>query len=843
MAKTLRLPAQTAPGQRAQRPAKPTGPKPGRPGRWKAIAKWTAIMGLVGMALMISAVAGIFWWYGRAGLPTIEKLGDYHPKQVSIIVDKNNQRIGELFEDNGRRTFIPFNKIPRLVVDSFVAAEDQKFWTHGGIDYVGMVRALITNLKSNKTKQGASTITQQVVKTFVLSPEKTFKRKVQEIILARRLEHNLSKEEIITLYLNQIYLGHGRYGIQEAARYFFGKDVEQVNPGEAAVLASLPKSPNEISPRTHPERAKERQIYVLKNMVVMGKLTEAEAQKWIDAPIQLVKEPYPALGSAPEWIELARAELVAQKGEAAIATLGATVQTTVDPNVQKAAQAALQKALRGADKRMHLGMPRRRIAEDKIAGELAKLQKHTGGAPKPGQATSAIVLAVSDSPAQLQVDLGGWQATLALGGRDDARYNPPKEDGSIAKPSERFGRGDEIMVVPLAAASSKAADATDAEADATAAAKKPAKANDKDDAEDAPAEPVEKKPAPVVGNRAVLAPGPQGAVVVMEIKTHKVRALVGGYATTKGSFNRATMAKRQPGSSFKPIVYAAAMNAGLATPARIVNDAPEVYDLWKPQNFKKGAFEGPVRLRYALAKSINTVAIRVCHEVGPDNVREMARKLGINSELPREMSIALGSGEVTPLEMATAFATLAGGGLYAPARFVEGIDGVPLNPPAPVAALKPEVAYVVTDMMRSVVDEGTGHLAKALGLVVAGKTGTSNDGRDVWFVGATPDYVIAVWIGNDNNDSMGGETGGSTAVPVFVDVAKAMGLTKKSFDRPARVVDAKIDKVTGLLAAPGAPAGTVYNEVFVEGSAPIEVAPLPGEVTNSTLVTGEYGDE
>ncbi|MBP9089219.1 MAG: PBP1A family penicillin-binding protein, partial [Kofleriaceae bacterium] len=776
MAKTQRLHV-------AHRSAGPSGQP-----RWKTILKWTAVLGLVGMACAVSVLAAVFWWYGRAGLPTIEKLGDYHPKQVSIIVDKNQHRIGELFEDNGRRTFIPYNKIPKLVVDSFVAAEDQKFWTHGGIDYVGMVRALITNLKSNKTKQGASTITQQVVKTFVLSPEKTFKRKIQEVILARRLEHNLSKEEIITLYLNQIYLGHGRYGIQEAARYYFGKDVEQVNAGEAAVLAALPKSPNEISPRTHPDRAKERQIYVLKNMVVTEKLTQAEAQKWIDAPIQLVKEPYPALGSAPEWIELARADLVAQKGEAAMATLGATIQTTVDPEVQKAAQRALQKALRGVDNRLHIARPRRRIAEDKIAGELAKLQKRTKGAPKPGEPTAAIVIAVQDTPAQLQVDLGGWQATLSLGGRDDARLNPAKEDGHIATPSERFARGDEITVVPIAATASKSsdrADAADAEPDATPS-----------------------KTIAAVGNHAMFAPGPQGAVVVMEIKTRKVRALVGGYATTKGSFNRATMAKRQPGSSFKPIVYAAAMHAGLVTPARIVNDAPEVYDLWKPQNYKKGAFEGPVRLRYALAKSINTVAIRVCHEVGPDNVRAMASKLGIAGELPHEMSIALGSGEVTPLDMANAFATLAGGGWYAPPRFIEAVNGVAAPVPAPTAALRPEVAYVITDMMRSVVEEGTGHAAKSLGLVVAGKTGTSNDARDVWFVGTTPDYVIAVWIGNDNNDSLGSETGGSTAVPVFVDIAKAMGLQKKSFDRPAGVVEVKIDKVTGLLAAPGAPAST-----------------------------------
>jgi penicillin-binding protein 1A len=805
---------------RSRSTEKSAKPAPAQRQRWQRIVKWLLLLSLLGTALAACGVAFIFWWYGRNGLPAIDKLGDYHPTQVSVVVDKNNKRIGELYQADGRRTFVAYDRIPKIVTDAFVAAEDQSFWTHGGIDYVGMVRALITNLKSNRSKQGASTITQQVVKTFLLSPEKTFRRKVQEIILARRIEKNLSKEEIITLYLNQINLGHGRYGIQEASRFYFGKDVENVNPGEAAVLAALPKSPTNISPRTHPDRAKERQIYVLRNLVSMNKLSAQEGQKWIDAPITLVKDPYPELNSAPEWIELAKQQLIAARGKASMSTLGATIVTTVDPSIQKTAQAALQKALRGIDKRLKIGIKRKHHAENAIADELKKFTKRHGGNLKANSDYPAIVTKVSDTPPQLQVDAGGWTAVLSLQGKADERYNQPRDDGTRAKPSERFSRGDEISII-VGAVDAPVADEETADEEKATSTKRVAE--------------------PSV-NRAEFAPGPQGAVIVMDIKTRKVRALVGGYASEMGGFNRATMAKRQAGSSFKPIVYATAIAAGIASPGRVVNDAPEVYNLWKPQNFNKGVFEGPVRLRYALAKSINTVAIKVCHEAGIDNVRAMASKLGIATELPNDMSIALGSGVVTPLEMANAFATLGAGGMYAPPRFIESIDGQAQPVVAATQAIAPEVAYVTVDMMRSVIEEGTGHRAKSLGLTIAGKTGTSNDARDTWFVGMTPEFVVAVWLGNDNNESMGSETGGTTAVPVFVDIVKTLGLSKHAFDRPANVVEASIDKATGLLAAPGAPAASIYNEVYVAGTAPTEVAPVAGDVTSANAVTSEYDE-
>ena len=790
---------------------------------WVSLLKWGAIAAVAGAALLVATVAFVYWMYSRdPNLPDYRKLSDYQPKQVTQILDANDRRIGEIGE---KRTFVPYKDIPPIVVDAFVAAEDNRFWTHGGVDYWGMFRAFITNLRSGRAKQGASTITQQVVKTFLLTPEKTFKRKIQEIILARRLEKSLTKEEIMTLYVNQIYFGHQRYGIQEAARYYFGKDVKQLNAGEAAVLASMPKKPEDLANALFgrkggkPEEVKARQIYVLNQLVSMGKLKQDEAQKWIDAPIQVVKAPFPEMGSAPEWVTLAEEQLVKEKGKDGIDTLGARVRTTLDPSLQELAQASLQAGLRKVDARQHIGRAVRSLKGDKIELELAKMAKRlpTGG-PKAKEIYEAIVTGVFDDDHEVVVDLGGWKAALVLSGPADARFNPPV-DGATKKPSERFKEGDVVEVV-----------VSQAELDAAAT-------GDEDDAK------AKKAFKPKHADHRVAFPAPpQGAVVILETKTRKVRAMVGGYSFTKGDRNRALYAKRQPGSSFKPFVYGTAIDSGKYTAASIVNDAPEVFDLWKPKNYESGKFEGPVPLRHALAKSINTVAIRLAYDMKPETIAAFAHKLGIQSELPKEMSLALGSGEVTPLEMTNAIATFAAGGVYAPPRFVDAIDGKALPVGASEQVLRPEVAFVVTQMMTSVVTEGTGQLAKALKIPIAGKTGTSNDGRDVWFMGMTPDYVVGVWIGFDQPRSMYKETGGTTAVPVFVDILKGMNQPAKSFVKPPHVVEVSIDKASGLLAPEGAPKGSTRTEYFVEGTAPTEYAAKPGDVTDDNVVTGEYTD-
>lgn len=822
------------------------------------IVRLLLLLGLVAAALGAASIAAVFWVYGRdKALPDIQKLSDYKPKQVSTILDAKGQRIGELFEE--RRTFVPYKEIPQFVIDSFVAAEDQKFWTHTGIDYVGMVRAFFTNLRAGRARQGASTITQQVVKTFLLTPEKTFRRKIQEVILARRLESSLSKQEIMTLYLNQIYFGHGRYGVQEAARFYFGKEIDQLNIGEAALLGGLPQSPENISPHKNPQRAKDRQTYVLNNLALTGKISREEAKKWIDAPIQISKKPFSVLHSAPEWVDLVRRDLVQRNGEDAMATLGAEVQTTVDPKIQALAQKALQSGLRAVDKRQKIGVKVRAVGASGVTGEVAKLKKQLPkNGPAAKQVYEAVVTGVFDDDAEIAVDLGGYKGAIALSGPEDERFNPPGSkaaaaeaakaakaekdkkdkkkgdksdksddapaavDGSARrKPSERFAVGDVIKVV-LASKPAKSADDDDDEGDAKKAGKMKHGAN-----------------------RLALAPGPEGAVVVIDIKSRKVRGLVGGFSSKIAGFNRATMARRQPGSSFKPFVFAAALDANKTTGGRVLNDAPAVWasvdSVWRPKNYDGKAPGGTMLMRKALAKSLNTIAIQLCSDATPTAVTELARKMGIASPLPRELSIALGSGEVTPLEETNAMATFAAGGMVQAPRFIEAVDGKQEPAAEASEALRPEVAYITLDMMKSVVQEGTATAAKSLGPYVAGKTGTSNDSRDAWFIGLTADYAIGVWIGYDDPKEMRGETGGHAALPVFIDVAKGMGLGNKPFGpRPDKVVEASIDRETGLLAAEGAPKGSFYTELFVAGTAPTEIAPLPGETTEDNFFQQDF---
>jgi penicillin-binding protein 1A len=781
--------------------------------------KWGAIGGLALTAIGAATVALLFWiWGSDPNLPNIEKLSDYRPPQVSRVKSADGAIIGEIYTQ--RRTFVSYEQIPKVVIHALVSAEDAAFFEHEGIDYLGMVRALFVNLKEGETVQGASTITQQVVKNLLLTRARTLKRKVQEIILARRLESSLSKNEILTLYANQIYFGHGRYGVQEASRYYFGKSVQKINVGEAAMLAGLPQGPEILSPKKpeNQKRAKRRQIYVLQQMVRNGYLPAAEAKKWIEAPIEIVANPFPQLGLAPEWVDVARAALIERLGADEVDRAGVEVETSLDLPVQKAAREALRAGLRAYDKRQKYGVPVDRLKKEKVAGELARLTKRLPkGGPVGGEEYRAVVLEVHDDArgGELVVDLGGWKAGIALGGPDDERFNPDKK-----KASERFQVNDVVRTM------------------LPREEKKPAAPRGEE-------ETASVKRGPTKSERAVaLAGGPEGAVVVLDIKSRRVLAVVGGYGFKAGDFNRATMAKRQAGSTFKPFVYAAAIDSGEMTPATIVNDAPEVYNLWKPENYEKGEFEGPVRLRHALAKSINTVAIRVTHDITPDRVANLAKAMGVESPMPKTLSLALGSGEVTPLELTNAFATFAAGGKVAPPQVLRRVAGKAVPAAATKQVLKPEVAYVVTDMMRSVVTEGTAGAAKALKLDVAGKTGTSNDARDAWFVGMTSEVVVGVWVGFDDfKRPLGrGEAGGKTALPVFVDLMKKVGKRDSRFQRPAGVVEARIDRATGLLAAEGAPEKSSYTEVFLAGSAPTEVAPAPGDATAESFVEDQYED-
>jgi penicillin-binding protein 1A len=805
------------PSKRTPRPAdRASGKGAGKPPWLRALRIGLAVATL-GAFAAVAAVVGLFSYYGSdPKLPNLSRLDAYRPKQVTRILDRNGAPIGELGSE--KRTVVPYAAIPKLLIEAVVSAEDADYFQHGGLDYRGMLRAFIEDVLRGRRAQGGSTITQQVVKTMLLSPERTLRRKVQEIILARQLSQKLSKEDVLALYLNQIYYGHGRYGCEEAARYFFGKSVRDIDLAEAALLAGLPQSPERLSPRKHPDAAKTRQRYVLGQMAERGFIDRATADRVAGEPIRLSRESASARGVAAEAVDIVGGVLGERLGEAAAVENGTTVATTIDGHLQELARTSLERGLEDLDARQGFRGPSGHLTGKALDKRHAELLRAHGKGLRDSEIIEGIVdhvERVDGSPklGRLFVDLG------APDGRQGAvDFSLETRYAKGPKPlAERFKPGD-LVRVRLAADRPRPA------------------AKD----EGAPDEKTPAAPYPVV-----LDLGPQAAMVVMDPTNREVLALVGGYDYHAGGFDRSWRAQRQPGSAFKPIIYAAAIEARKITAATVINDSPEVYDLWKPQNYEKEEFRGPVRVRTALADSINTVAIKVLSEVGLDQARAVATRVGIVSPIAPDvgLSLALGSLAVTPLELANVYATFASGGQSARldrSSLVRAI-GTEKQPPIQLTpGLPPEVAYVMVSLMRSVVDEGTarGAIAGKLHRPVAGKTGTSNGQRDAWFVGFTPDLLVAVWVGFDDMKKLGrGEAGGKTAAPIWADfmVKATAGRPTKDFTQPPGVVVQRIDKATGLLAAPGQETGTL-DEVFLDGTAPTQQAPAAGEASPDKLL-------
>ena len=775
----------------------------GRAGRptWVRVVRIGATVAVLGLFAGIAVLVGIFSYYGSdPKLPDLARLDTYRPKQVTRILDRTGAPIGELGTE--KRTVVPYSAIPKLLIQAVVAAEDADYFNHGGLDYRGMVRAFIEDVLRGRRAQGGSTITQQVVKNLVLSPERTMRRKVQEIILARQLSQKLSKEEVLALYLNQIYYGHGRYGCEEAARYYFGKSVREIDLAEAALLAGLPQSPERLSPRKHPDAAKTRQRYVLGQMAERGYIQRAVADKVAAEPIRLVREPASARGIAAEAIDIVGGVLADKVGEQAALDRGMTVTTTLDAHLQELARTSLERGLEDLDARQGFRGPSGHLTGKALEKKHAELAHAHAKGIRDSEIFEGIVT-------RLEIDAGnpkGGRLFVDVGAPDGKEgmvdFTLETRYGKGPKPlAARFKEGDLVRVRWAG-----------------------------------------ERPRPDEGGLPLaLELGPQAAMVVLDPATHQILALVGGYDFHAGGFDRSVRAQRQPGSAFKPIVYAAAVEARKITPATVINDAPEVYDLWKPQNYEKEQFRGPVRVRTALAESINTVAIKVLSEVGIDQVRAVAARVGITSPIAPDvgLSLALGSLTVTPLELANAYATFADGGMAAKVdrtSLVTAIGDQKLAVPQLQPGLPPEVAYVMVSLMRSVIDEGTARSAIAgkLRRPAAGKTGTSNGQRDAWFVGFTPDLLAAVWVGFDDMKKLGrGEAGGKTAAPIWVDfmVKATAGKPTKDFAQPAGVVVQRIDKASGLLAAQGQETGTL-DEVFLDGTAPTQQAASAGQETN-----------
>jgi penicillin-binding protein 1A len=809
------------------------------PERWQVkLWRWTKRLLAAGAALAFLGVI-VFLLVIRhyeEDLPSISAIkASYRPPQVTRVLARDGTLLAEIFTE--RRTVISIATLPPRVKLAVLAAEDAGFYEHEGLNYWGMLRALAVNLRSHRTRQGGSTITQQVVKNLLLDPERSFRRKMREVILARRLEQQISKDEILELYLNHIYFGHGRYGIEEAARYYFGKSAKDVSLGEAAMLAGLPAGPERYSPRHDPALAQNRRAFVLGQMLQKGFIDQNQYDAAMSEPLRLA-EPVEAQGElVPEVIELVKRTLREVVGEAFTkGGVGYTVTTTIDPRLETAARKAVRDNLDAYDKRYKLLAPFTppTAASTKKKGRPA--EKAFEGTPKftDHKVLVGAVIGANDAAGTLDVRVGTVIGTVKLADYD--RYNPEH------LPPSRFAEEGTLLRVSLLAALPAPAPAT------TAAASRPAASGS---ATAAPAPPPPPRSptdeTPKVPLRLEL--GPESALVALDVRSREILALVGSYEAISGGLDRATQAHRQPGSSFKPFVYSYALFSRRFTPATLLETNPKSLPGYRPKNFEDSEGSVPMRLREALAHSVNVAAVHTLSEVGPSNVVLWGAAMGITSKLGADLSLALGSYEVTPMEMATAYSTFASGGVYeAPILITKivGPDGAEIalapRPPSRRVMGEPE-AFLTTSLLSSVVDHGTGAAAKSLARPVAGKTGTSNDAKDAWFVGYSTDIVCATWTGYDDSRSLGGrEQGASSALPAWVSFMKAAHEKRPptEFPRPLGIVIARIDPATGLRAYEGEV--DAMDEMFLAGTEPFETsvpdAGAGGDADGGTLVPG-----
>jgi penicillin-binding protein 1A len=748
------------------------------PRRPLAIAlRWLRRLALAALALGLAGVVGI-WLVLRhyeQDLPSTAELKHYHPPQVTRVVARDDSLLAELFVQ--RRTVVSIAQIPKVMRVAVLAAEDADFYQHEGLDYLGMLRALVVNLRSASARQGGSTITQQVVKNVILTPERTFERKAREVLLARRIEQELSKDEILELYLNHIYFGHGRYGIEEASRYYFGKGVGEVSLAEAALLAGLPKAPSLYSPRVDFERAQRRRDTVLEQIALKGFADPRRVEKAKQEPIVLAPavESLPEL--APEVVSEVRRTLRDIVGPGAIRG-GYTVTTSIDPGLQAAARKAVRNNLDDYAKRHGLLAP----LDEKRNRGLSPFQ----GTPraKGHHIYHAVVSGADDAAGVLQIRVGTVEGIVPL--RHAGRYNPK------GLPPSRFAaKGTILRVSPV----------------------------------------LERAVGPDgVPREYRLELGPQSALVAVDVASREIRALVGSYEAVRGGLDRASFALRQPGSSFKPFVYSYGIHTRRLTAATALGPPPS--------DPASGAGEGPtkppLRVRQAVAQSVNEAAVWALRDVGAEGVVRWAQAMGITTRLGPTDSLALGAYEVRPRELAAAYATFAAGGTYdVPVLItkVVGPDGneVDLGTATPRRRVMEEAeAYLVTSLLTSVVQAGTARRARSLPFPVAGKTGTTNDSKDAWFAGYSPEMVCVVWTGYDDAVSLGKrEVGATAALPAFIELMKAAHHHRKvaPFKRPAGIVDVAIDPLSGLLAYEEQE--DALTELFLAGTEPVEVAEPP----------------
>jgi penicillin-binding protein 1A len=773
-------------------------------GFFMRIFRW--LLWLAAGCIVAGAVTATIVYYSLSkGLPKITSLSDYHPPVITTVYSDDNRKIAEFFKE--RRIVIPLSDMPKPLLQAFVSAEDDRFYVHKGVDLVSILRAFFKNIEAGAIVQGGSTITQQVTKSLLLSPERSYQRKIKEAILAYRIDKTLSKEEILYLYLNQIYLGHGAYGVEAAAENYFGKSAKDMNLAECAMLAGLPQAPSRYSPFKHPELAKQRQIYVLNRMVAEGYITNLQATEAINTELDIKPRRNWYIEEVPYYTEHIRRYIEKTYGEDVLYNEGLEIHTAVNIEMQKSAREQIEKGLRALDKRQGYRGPLKKLSPTEIEAYLTQLKETPEQMEvKADNILEGVVVAVDPKEKTVAVRMAGAHGTIALADMRWARKPNPELylwDDPVTQPADVLAVGDVILVKLIS--------------------------------------PVDEENSWKLGLEQT--PAAQSALVCIEAGTGQVKAMVGGKDFLQSQFNRAIQSRRQPGSAFKPIIYTAALNKGY-TPASVIIDSAVVYDdaernfKWKPDNFEK-KFYGPTLLRDALAHSRNIISIKLLMDIGIEYTIDWAHKLGITSPLNHDLSIALGSSGVSPLEMATVYSVFANeGNLVKPIYITKILDRdgniLEMREPESTRVLDKATAYIMTNMLESVVKSGTGRRMRALNRPVAGKTGTSNDLNDAWFIGFTPRYITSTWVGFDKEQPLGkGEQGGRTAGPIWLGFMQEALKDKpvRVFPVPDGVVFSKIDAETGLLPIPESK--KTRFEVFKEGTQPTEFTQPPDKVVEA----------
>jgi penicillin-binding protein 1A len=782
-------------------PAPETPPRPAR--RWARIAT-QALIALAGLAaagvLCVGLVLGYGWLVASQRLPSIAALTDYRPKIPLRIYTADHVLIGEFGEE--RRDVVHIAEVPRFMKQAILAIEDARFYDHGGVDLAGIARASLAALSNGHATQGASTITMQVARNFFLSSEKTFTRKIYEMMLAYKIEQELTKDQILEVYMNQIYLGQRAYGFASAARIYFGKDLRQITLAEAAMLAGLPKAPSAYNPVVNPARAKLRQQYILQRMLELGDITQAQYDAAVNEPLVLAKTGVQQFSVHAEYVaEMVRQAMYAQYHDEAY-TRGLNVVTTIDSADQANAYRALRRGLMSYDARRGYRGPERFVdlppagpaRNEAIAGAL---ESH----PDNGDVAAAVVVAAG--PREVRAVLANTNEITIAG--DGLRFAAPAL-GTKGAPATRIRPGAIVRVLK------------------------------RDDGQWA----------------IVQLPQVEGAFISIAPADGAIRSLVGGFDFNKNKFNHVTQAWRQPGSSFKPFIYSASLDKGLG-PATMINDAPLFFSAaqtggtpWEPKNYG-GGFDGPMTMRTALQKSRNLVSIRILAHIGTHYAQDYITRFGFDAERhPAYLPMALGAGLVTPLQMAGAYSVFANGGYRVNPYLIGEVtdpQGIVLARAQPIVAeqnapraINAANAYIMNSLLQSVAQRGTGAKSNQLGRKdLAGKTGTTNESRDAWFAGYQHTLAAIAWVGYDSPRSLGDrETGGGVALPIWMDYMREAlkGVPPYEMPMPSDVVtlagELYIDGFEpgqGFVASVGVPEAAQEGEAGAETTAAPESQP------------------